>query len=319
MDDDDDDDGDMTLPDLDLSEAERTEAGYGNSTTVAERLAKEVSVLVWVMTAPDTLHDRATMVRQTWGKRADTLLFFSSVSNATFPTVGLNVSEGREHLTAKTIQGFRYVYKHHFHEADWFLKVDDDTFVVMENLRYFLSEEAPRDPVYYGHHFGLVVAQGYYNVGYYSGGGGYVVSKEALRRFGERGHNSSLCKQDDAEFGKCMENLGVKTVNSTDARGRSRFHCFDAETHLSGGFPRWYLSMMPTEPESVSDYPITFHYIYPGKMQRLEFLIYHLRAHGLNRGFQNLNVPPSRRVSIKPIYRLPPYAPVAAPRIPAHP
>ena len=37
-----------------------------------------------------------------------------------------------------------------------------------------------------------------------------------------------------------MENLGVKTANTTDALGRSRFHCFDPETHLFGGYPGWY-------------------------------------------------------------------------------
>ena len=43
--------------------------------------------------------------------------------NQEFPTVGLNVSEGREHLTAKTMQGFRYIYDHHLDDADWFMKV----------------------------------------------------------------------------------------------------------------------------------------------------------------------------------------------------
>jgi hypothetical protein len=41
---------------------------------------------------------------------------------------------------------------------------------------------------------------------------------------------------------KCvlMQRLGVKTINSTDAMGRSRFHCFDPETHLFGVYPKWY-------------------------------------------------------------------------------
>lgn len=52
------------------------------------------------------------------------LLFLcSSEDNADFPTIGLKVPEGREHLTAKTMKGFRYVYEHHFNDADWFMKV----------------------------------------------------------------------------------------------------------------------------------------------------------------------------------------------------
>ena len=61
-------------------------------------------------------------------------------------------------------------------------QVDDDTYVIVENLRYFLSGENTSEPIYFGHHFKAIVKQGFY-----SGGGGYVLSKEALRRFGEKG------------------------------------------------------------------------------------------------------------------------------------
>ena len=37
-----------------------------------------------------------------------------------------------------------------------------------------------------------------------------------------------------------MQYVGVRTMNSTDAQGRSRFHCFRPEKHVVGGFPAWY-------------------------------------------------------------------------------
>ena len=61
-------------------------------------------------------------------------------------------------------------------------QADDDTYVIVENLRYFLSGENTSEPIFFGHHFKTIVKQGYY-----SGGGGYVLSKEALKRFGEKG------------------------------------------------------------------------------------------------------------------------------------
>ena len=207
---------------------------------MAKELFTRTPVLVWVMTSPQNLDKKAVHVRNTWGKRVNKLLFMSSAWNASFPAVGLNVSEGREHLTAKTMQAFRYVYDHHFNDADWFMKADDDTYVIAENMRYMLSDYDPREPIYFGHIFKVIVKQGYA-----SGGAGYILSKEALRRLGVHGRNSSLCRQDggseDAEMGHCLMRLGVKLLPSVDRLGRSRFHCFGPETHLQGGYPSWYL------------------------------------------------------------------------------
>ena len=39
-------------------------------------------------------------------------------------------------LTAsKNVQAFTYVWEKHREEADWFIKADDDTYVIMENLK----------------------------------------------------------------------------------------------------------------------------------------------------------------------------------------
>ena len=194
-------------------------------------------VLCWVMTCDDNLPLKAVHVKATWGKRCNVLLFMSDKYNNTFPAIGANTLKGREHLTAKTMFAFDYIYKHHLHDADWFMKADDDTYVILENLRYFLSEKDPKDAIFFGHHFKTIVKQGYF-----SGGGGYVLSKEALQRFGKR--NSSLCAKDkgaeDVEMGRCMQALGVRTGDSRDNFGRMRFHCFTPESHLMRNYPDWY-------------------------------------------------------------------------------
>ena len=91
----------------------------------------------------------------------------------------------RKSLWCKTQQAFKYVYENHFDDADWFLKADDDTYVVVDNLRSFVADRDPADPVYFGFNFKVHVRQGYM-----SGGAGYVLSKEAVRRFVLKGLGS---------------------------------------------------------------------------------------------------------------------------------
>ena len=52
-----------------------------------------------------------------------------------FPAVGVRVQEGRNFLYDKVRKGFSYAWDHHKDDADWFLKADDDTYVIVENLR----------------------------------------------------------------------------------------------------------------------------------------------------------------------------------------
>uniref|UniRef100_A0A3B3ZZJ7 N-acetylgalactosaminide beta-1,3-galactosyltransferase n=1 Tax=Periophthalmus magnuspinnatus TaxID=409849 RepID=A0A3B3ZZJ7_9GOBI len=119
-------------------------------------------ILCWIMTSPKNLQSRTVHARETWAKRCDVTLYMSSTETA-FPTVALNVSEGRENLYWKTIRAFQYIHDKHLDQADWFFKADDDTFVVVENLHLILSSFNPEEPYYLGRRFSPFVKQGYFS------------------------------------------------------------------------------------------------------------------------------------------------------------
>ena len=132
---------------------------------MADDLYDSVRVVCWVMTQPANHALKARTVKYTWGHRCNKVLFMSTTEDPSLPTVALPVREGREHLWDKTKAAFQYIYDNHLDDGEWFMKADDDTFVIVENLRYFLSAKNYSAAEYYGCRFKPFSKEGYMSGG----------------------------------------------------------------------------------------------------------------------------------------------------------
>lgn len=98
------------------------------NSSMANDLSKNIRVLCWILTTPENHKTKAIHVNKTWGKKCNKLLFMSSEFDQNIEgLVALPVKEGRGTLWDKTRSALQYIYYHHFEEADWFLKADDDS------------------------------------------------------------------------------------------------------------------------------------------------------------------------------------------------
>ncbi|EDV39552.1 uncharacterized protein Dana_GF24418 [Drosophila ananassae] len=252
-------------------------------------LYNETRVLCMVLTMPQNHESKASRVKRTWGKRCNKLIFISSQADLELGAIDMGVPEGRSNLYPKIRKAMAYVYKNYGEDYDWFLKADDDTFVIMENLRYFLYPYDPEAALYFGHKFRTSFPQGYM-----SGGAGYVLSRDALRRLNLFAlNNTEFCPlnqgSEDRQIGYCLRNVGVVAGDSRDEEGRERFMPMGLR-NLLPSFPAdgWWPKTTFYAPQSedvCSNTAISSHYVKSHEFDMFEFLVYRLKVFGVS-GFQ---------------------------------
>lgn len=139
------------------------------------------------MTDPNILN-KTRNVKDTWTKQCDVRLFMSSELDRKFPTVGLGVPPGRNHIAAKSRASWAYVFANYFDQADFFMKADPDSYIIVENLKLFLAERSPDEPEAYGHalFYGQEAWLGNFS-GFYTAGQSVVLSREGLKRLASGG------------------------------------------------------------------------------------------------------------------------------------
>jgi hypothetical protein len=133
-------------------------------------------------------------------------------------------------LTDKVLSAFSHIAKY-YGGYEWYLKADDDTFVFVDNLKFFLKTKNSSDLVSYGYD--------HHENGYQHGGAGYVFGKSALKLLAQTLQaNKSFCPNhgiEDRDVGQCLRKLNVKIASSKDHLERNRFHNMNAHDHSNKG------------------------------------------------------------------------------------
>uniref|UniRef100_A0AAF5DAW6 N-acetylgalactosaminide beta-1,3-galactosyltransferase n=1 Tax=Strongyloides stercoralis TaxID=6248 RepID=A0AAF5DAW6_STRER len=196
-------------------------------------------------------------------------------------------------IFTETIKSFMILYNKFFNNTigqkyDWLLKVNDNSFVVIENLKRFLRNKDKNESIYYGYNsnFNEKDNKILLNRKYITGGSGYVISKNGIKNIIEK-KNFFLknCSKEifngfeDVIIGRCFEKLGIKGGNSKDENGLETFLPpinKKKYTLKLSKFEEMY-NVFPgdkNECQKMSQYPISFHNIIPENLYILNYIFY---------------------------------------------
>jgi glycoprotein-N-acetylgalactosamine 3-beta-galactosyltransferase len=197
---------------------------------------KSPRILCTVFTHKKNFNTKAVAVNATWGYACDTLLFVTSDEYASIESKPnfdyaflANFKEDYSKLTIKTIKTILYVYAHYQNAYDWMLKADDDTFMIIKNLKKFLKDKCVDE----AHTYGLTLGSG--NISFNSGGAGYVLNAQTVNAFVHKYYTDrTFCKHElvgseDLDVGYCLGQMGVLPGNSSDKNGMELFHSHSYE------------------------------------------------------------------------------------------
>ncbi|KAI9916370.1 hypothetical protein PsorP6_018019 [Peronosclerospora sorghi] len=269
---------------------------------------------------------RARAVADTWGQRCDKLVFFSNASDTIvvrhgtarerrYDVIRIDAPADHNHLWQKHKATLRYVHAHYRHAFDWFYKVDDDAYVVVENLKRYLRrpeilQRYKRAPMHVGHRFNLTQALvSYYIVDaalekiwrskwdrwvFNSGGPGYGMNRRyldtivhSLRDWTCLSDQYSTMLPDDASIAFCMMWHDVYPWDTRDHRGRERWHAnkphgvYFANPHRPNYWYTQYhqhIGGVRSKEDSIAPDSVAFHYIRPALMYHLERTLYLCRT-----------------------------------------
>lgn len=257
-------------------------------------------------------------IMQTWGSRCDVIKFFvdpgSDVplyhvtdSNIQVPLVqvpmvrkstGALCLDGKKcrHIWEKVWRSWVYIANNDLDTAEWFCKIDDDTFFFPQNVKRTVMEKQwlPSEGHYFGHKLwhqtdraligGACAVMSRLTVEKFGG-----VLEKMVHEYGDRKnfkHNRCVDRDGATEertSSICLHKVGIQATGCYDNLGRERVLLFQPSAHLAmirkKGSSGWYWQ---NKPESVRDGeqccaldPIAFHgYKNPQELLQLEKLLY---------------------------------------------
>ena len=215
---------------------------YSKSNTYDPRLNSSalfdnVKILCFVIVPRQNVGNHGKSITKSWSYHCNKLVLLSSVENKDLGVINIKMPEGKSEAWSRVKTALKYVHDNFLKDYDWFVKLEHDTMVVPENIRYMVLMHQANIPGYAGQVLSGTKTQGSV----------HIFSKNAMTLLAPQ---LSKCPNkvggmaDDLELAECLETTGMKS--STDGRdqdGVSRFQIVMPDHKLpanTNGYTVWY-------------------------------------------------------------------------------
>ena len=298
------------------------------TTRTARNSKKQEPTILCLLMTHSNADKQIRAVWDTWGPKCDKLLLASnSTTTGGLPSIQTTTPSTYWNLWPKLNETLHYVLQHgddnngdntpyYYQQYDWIYKIDDDSFVIMENLKQFLmtyhaSSELMSKPLVFGYmlqdskwsdfkqyfdwspenqkfgdYFFHQLRSWNQPTEYLAGGAGYVMNRQyflklikALDDDSSYG-NSTIYGHvpEDMAHGVTMLAHGIQPQNSKDTLGRERFVPEPPELWEIRTAKKYAQSKGSRSKSCISNYAISFHHMQPDEMRNIYHQLYRCRT-----------------------------------------
>lgn len=144
---------------------------------------QENNLFCIILTSKKTIFERCNAMYDTWAKNCTKTVFacnckdmqrnLTDKENELLKKINilhLPINESYNRMAEKILITLKIVFNIFGEKFNWFLLVDDDTFIYTRNVFKFINSHDSKQPFTYGYNFKAVVP-----TGYHSGGGGNCI------------------------------------------------------------------------------------------------------------------------------------------------
>ena len=135
-----------------------------------------MKILVTIISSEKHLDSRIKIIKDTWLKDFSDYLIISDYNDQELNTVKVTDDKTYESAVEKNLKSFVYLYEN-YKDIDWFINVDDDSFVNYKNLIELINTLPTDEVVKVGC---LNIGSAGFGINYHSGGAGTLFNFKAL-------------------------------------------------------------------------------------------------------------------------------------------
>ena len=137
-----------------------------------------MKILISIISTQKYLESRINIIKNTWLQDTENYVIISDYNDTSLNTVKITEDSTYESNVIKNFKSFKYFYEN-YSDFDWFLNLDDDTFLNYKNLKSLINTLSVEDIFMLGRiNYGSLPED--LSLNYCSGGAGYLFNQKTL-------------------------------------------------------------------------------------------------------------------------------------------